>query len=461
MVLNNSIFSILFRLLRLNFVSSLAYVLATLLLSRNSSPSEIGMFAIWVFAVELVAIVSDVGFGHQVLQRNAKPEEINKVFFANLAVSFLYLCICGFVGLIFFPQNAELFFLLCIFKFISIVFSVHSAQAYLEEKYIIESKINLFLLLTVSILSIFLLHFDVQVLFLLTLLYGIPKLSSMIITLFISYRPKMDVDFSVLKEYVKSGVYLIPNNAMIRLHSQIERALIGFFYNIDVLGFFMRSRTFSDSVSNVVFSSGRQLLTRKLSLIKSKVEKENYFQRYLIVVLLAVSAPLVCISALSKDLILLFLGEAWLESASYIVVLAPFVLVSLKVNLDKIFLFSLYENRSTGKVTFVQIILYVLSFSLIDYFGGSLVEVILLTTLLYLFLSLMLLRKCESVYKAEALLVHVYLFLLYLIGVLYSFGEYSQGSFFIANVLVLVIFSIIAYVRMRKKFESTDTFTKL
>lgn len=136
------------------------------------------------------------------------------------------------------------------------------------------------------------------------------------------HRPVLMFNLGEIKEYIRFGVYQIPNSLVNNLGQQIDIMLIGKFMGTDTLGLYSLARTLIykpsllllPAISNVAFPLFSKLKEQNL-LRNATVKVFNISNSALVPVFVA-------IAVLSEPIVLLIYGEKWIDITPYVSLLS-------------------------------------------------------------------------------------------------------------------------------------------
>lgn len=297
----------------------------SIVLARLLSPTEYGLIGIVSIFIAVFNSFVDCGFSTALIRNNKAGEiEYSTVFFANLAISLLLFIILELLAPIIalFFEYPELCSLTRVMGFIIIINAlslVPKTKLTVCLDFKTQTKITLISSISSGIIGIIMAYTGCRVWSLVAQQLCNQIISTILLWLFNKWMPKCLFSQSVLKEMFSFGWKLLVIGLINTLWNEMYQIVIGKCYKPATLGQFTRAKQFSDIFSNNLVSVVQRVSLPALSQIQDNKEllKNNYKKSILLTMYIS-SVLLFVLAAMSKNLILVLLGEKWIEAARFL-----------------------------------------------------------------------------------------------------------------------------------------------
>ena len=315
---------------------ALATIVFLMIKSRIIDPETFGVFAIINILIGILSMFTEFGFGAALIQREkVKDSHISFAFYSTLATGLL---LFSFIVLLsptivsFYENKFDTSVLIAVgFNIVILSLGIVSKSLIMRD---LEFK-KLFFVVFVSnflgnIFGIILALYGFEIWALISINIFMNVIS---VTIAFASKPhslKMTFDITAAKEIFNFGVGLTLLRLFNQLSNQVDKLLIGKFMTPVTLGFYERSLFVATMPRIYVGSALDGVLFSTLSRIQSNIkEVRNLFFRVLS--LLSVFMSYICITVFfnAKEIILVILGENWLEAVPILKILALLIVVQI------------------------------------------------------------------------------------------------------------------------------------
>ena len=303
------------------FLVKFLYFIALIFLARWLGPREFGLIGMIAVFIELGKVVSDSGMTNSLIRTKELTEEDNStVFFINLFMSLLVYSIVYFIApavALFYDQKI-LVELIRIYGLIFILVglsAIHLAIFTKEMKFAEITKICIpGIVIGVSV-GLYLGYNDYGV-WSIVWMYLISELiKTILLWIFSSWRPKLIFSLEKFKYHYTFGWKLMLSSIISIVFKNIYNLLIGKYYSATTLGYFERSKQFSEYPSTTFTSIISRVTYPLLSNIKDdKKRLEDTYKKLIRTSFFIIAPVMLCTASLAKPLFLLLLGEEWLPA---------------------------------------------------------------------------------------------------------------------------------------------------
>lgn len=329
------------------FLKGFSFI-GTFILAKMLTPIDFGLIAIITIFVSLGSIIIDSGLSSSLI-RNIKNEEsdYSTVFYINVLLSLImYLIVYFFAPIIanFYAQPI----LTSIIRVYSLSFII-TALSSIQNVFLLKSLqfkkityLNMPGVLVGNILALVMGYYGFGV-WSIVAMFLLPQFFQMITFWFYSgWFPKWIFSFEKLKYHYDFSFRLLISSLISCLVSNLYNPIIGKIYPLKTLGYFDRGKTLSQYPLIILTQVIGKVTLPILSEIQG--EKEKFFSIFkkLLDFSFFVTAPIMFgLSAISKPLIMIILGEKWVQSAPILQIIciggAFYTIEVLNMNLIKIY----------------------------------------------------------------------------------------------------------------------------
>jgi len=328
-----------------------------IILARLLSPAEFGLVGMVTVLLALSQEIVDSGLTQSLIR---KPDcldiDYNTAFFTNLAIGVaccLIMYLSSTIVSEFYGQDQ----LKLIAKVLSVNIVISSfgvvETAILKKR--IDFKLQTIISLSSTILSgavgiiLAFQGFGVWSLVWKTLALSITR-SSMLM-LFSKWKPKLQFSFSLLKEHFRFGSRVLVSGFLETIYKNILYIVIGKWFSATQLGFYTRAQQFIDLPSKNFTTVIQRVSYPVLVSINKEGERLNKAYRHLVrSVFLASSIIMMLLIGLSREVVLILIGEKWISIVPYmnILCLAGLIYPVLALNNNMM----LTKNKPTQSLGF-------------------------------------------------------------------------------------------------------------
>ncbi len=283
-------------------------------------------------------------------------------------------------------------------------------QSNLQSKYIVISKSIAFTIVSVWRLSLIFFEKSIYYFAVATIIEGL-VISLFIVVFYFKFKgPKIRFSFLTAKDLLSQGFYFFIAGLLIVAYTQIDKIMLGQIMGGTTVGIYAAAMTISSLwvfIPNAIIQSARPVI------MISKTENEQFYlkkyrQLYCSIIWIGIGAS-ICITLLSKPIILLIYGNEFIESINVLIILIWSRIFSLIGTTRAIWL--TVEDLGRFQVSFVAfgaIVNIVLNLILIPRYGaiGAAIAT-LLAEVISTFIALLFFKKTRPLFK---LIIDAFLF---------------------------------------------------
>lgn len=307
-----------------------------IILSKYLSPEEFGLVAIVTVVVGFAQIIVDMGISNAVIHKqNTTKNQLSTLYWLNL-ISGFFLTVTMFLLselIAYFYDNQELAPLLQLLSFSFCINSLGNQFLVLLKK-----RLHFNLIAKIEILSVTLAFLAAVAFAYLgfgaySIIYStlIKATSSNVILILFGLRrdkPSLVFEFNEVKDYLNFGLFQMGQNIVGYFNTQFDVILIGKLLGTEVLGVYsvtkqlvMRpSKMMIPVITQVAFPIMAKIQNDTVRLKKIYIKIINYIA--------SINFPIhVVMVFLAKEIVLLLLGEKWIETIEIFQLLAIYALL--------------------------------------------------------------------------------------------------------------------------------------
>jgi O-antigen/teichoic acid export membrane protein len=179
---------------------------------------------------------------------------------------------------------------------------------------------------------------------------------------FSDYRPSLNFKYSLIKDHLKFGLPVFGTRVTLYGADNADKFLIGKFINAESLGIYSRAFTLvslpihhlSQVITSVMFSS--------FSLIQDDIIKIDLQQKRITRILLYIVSPILGVWIISAEqIVLILVGEDWLEAAPVIKILGFGVFFKVMITLRTNILWALGKSNFEMYFSIISAIIVLLA----------------------------------------------------------------------------------------------------
>ncbi len=302
---------------------------AMIFLARWIGPSDFGLVGMIAVFLALGRTLTDSGMTNSLI-RTKKPDQsdYSTVFYVNMIMSVLVYVIVFFLA----PSIADFFgyhILVEIIRVYGILFliiafsAVQLAILNKEMKFKKITQINFPSTLIGVIIGLYLGYNRYGVWSIVWMYLSTEIVRSSLLWLFSDWKPRFIFSKIKFKYHFEFGYKLVLSGILDTIFKNLYNVLIGKYYSAQVLGFYERSKQFSEYPSATMTSVISKVTYPMLSQIQGDPERLEAIYRKLIRVSFFLISPIMLgAAAIAKPLFLLLLGESWLPAVVIFQILA-------------------------------------------------------------------------------------------------------------------------------------------
>ena len=309
-------------------VRALKFV-AMILLARWLGPTEFGLVGMIAVFIAIGRSLTDSGMTSSLI-RTKKPDatDYSTVFFVNLLMSLLV------YGIIYFsapfiakfygqPILIEIIRLYCLI-FLLIAFSaVQLAILTREMKFNQITKINFPSTVIGVSVGLYLGYNDYGVWSIVWMYLVTEAIRCILLWTLSGWKPKFIFSKSKFKFHYKFGYKLMLSGLLDTGFKNIYNILIGKFFSVQTLGYYERSKQFSEYPSSTLTGVIGKVTYPMLSEIQDDpIRLENVYRKLIRISFFVIAPLMLGGAAIAKPLFLLVLGEEWLPAVLFFQILS-------------------------------------------------------------------------------------------------------------------------------------------
>lgn len=306
-----------------NFGTRLIQFFLGIILARLLSPREYGLLGMVTVFIAFSQVIVDSGFTQALLRKKENSrEEYNTVFIFNIIAGFLFyltLFLCA-DSIAFFFNEKELSTLIKVVSLIIITDSVSIVQrVQLSQKLDFKSQTR-YSLIAAIISGSTAIILAIQGIGVWCLV--IKMLLESIISGFLLWRKsdlqlKISFDKKTFKEMFSFGSNLLLSGLLDRGYKEVNKVIVGRYFNVTELGYYTRATQFSE-----LPSSGITAIVSKVTYpVLAKIDEEQLktvYRRLQKTIVYIIFLLMICLASIAPTLINVLLGEKWMPVSLYL-----------------------------------------------------------------------------------------------------------------------------------------------
>lgn len=308
-----------------NIASSGITFLVGLILARILTPAEFGIIGMITIFIAISNSIVDSGFSNALIRKNdAGDLDYNTVFFFNIVLgAFLYLILYLSAPLIsaFFKEPL----LIPVTKVLGLILIVN-AFAVIQRTLLIkavdfktQTKVSLIASLSSGVIGIGMALSGLGVWSLVGQQLSRQVLNTLFLWVFSRWKPALMFSWTSFKELFGFGSKLLLSGLIDTTYKNIYYLVIGRFYSAAQLGQYTRASQFKDIFAVNLTTVIQRVSYPVLSSIQDdEVRLKEAYRRVIKSTMLVTFACMLGLAAVAKPLILLLIGEKWLEAVTYL-----------------------------------------------------------------------------------------------------------------------------------------------
>jgi O-antigen/teichoic acid export membrane protein len=308
-----------------NILSKGITFLVGLVLARLLTPKEYGIIGIVSIFIAVFNSIVDSGFSSALVRKNdATDVDYNTVFYTNLVISvvlFAVLFLCAPAISKFFHQP-ELVSLTRVMSVIVLINAFSIIQRTLLVKKVdfkTQTKISIIASSVSGVIGIGMAFMKFGVWSLAGQQISRQLLNSIFLWVYNKWRPHKQFSISHFKELFSFGWKLLVSGLINTIWKQIYLIVIGKCYSTETLGQYSRADQFQSIFSSNLTSIIQRVSYPVLSSIQDERERlKQSYKKLIKVTMLVTFTCMLGLAAIAKPLVLVLIGDKWLESVKYL-----------------------------------------------------------------------------------------------------------------------------------------------
>ncbi len=308
-----------------NIANSGITFLVGLILARILSPAEFGIIGIVTIFIAISNSIIDSGFSNALIRKNnARDIDYNTVFYFNLGVGIFFYIVLYFCA----PLISHFFhepLLIPVIKIIGLVLIINSLAIIQRTLFIkkvdfkTQTKISLCASISSGIIGIGMALKGFGVWSLVGQQISRQFINTTLFWIYSKWRPAWQFSKTSFNELFSFGSKLLLAGLIDTIWKNIYYLVIGRFYSAGQLGQYTRAEQF-----NTIFSSNLTAVVQRvsyptLSSIQDEAERlRSAYQKIIKVTMLVAFTCMLGLAAISKSLVIVLIGEKWMEAASFL-----------------------------------------------------------------------------------------------------------------------------------------------
>lgn len=300
-----------------------------IILARILLPEEFGLIGMITIFIAISTTFITSGFGVALIRKkDCRNDEYSTIFYFNFfvgLVSYFVLFIAAPYVSDFFNES-QLINILRVFSVVLIIDSLSIIQRTIltkELNFKLQTKISIISSVTSGSIAVYMAYKGYGVWSLVYKQIIGKSINTILLWLWNKWRPLLIFSTSSFKSLFAFSYKLLISSLVDTIFRNIYLVVIGKFFSAEQLGFYTRADQFK-SLFTENFSS---VLGRVLLPVFTQVEGDDekiklIFKKVLISTFLISSSALLGLAAISKPLIIVLLGEKWIQSIKYLQLLS-------------------------------------------------------------------------------------------------------------------------------------------
>ncbi|WP_160714458.1 lipopolysaccharide biosynthesis protein [Chitinophaga solisilvae] len=311
-----------------NLANSGITFLVGLILARLLSPAEFGILGMITVFIAVANSFIDSGFSQALIRKNdATTQDYNTVFFFNLSIGiaiFLLLYLLAPAISIFFkePKLKAVTRAMGIFLVVSALAIIPKTILTKSIDFKTQAKISLVSSLSSGAIGVGMAYYQMGVWSLVGQVISRQLLNTVLLWIASPWRPSREFSMTSLKGLYRFGSNLLVAGLLETIYKNIYYLIIGRFYSASQLGQYTRAELFATA-----FSSNLSMVVQRVSYpALSAIQHDNQrlkeaYRKVIKSTMLPTFALMMGLAAVARPLILILIGEKWLQAAAFLQIL--------------------------------------------------------------------------------------------------------------------------------------------
>lgn len=305
--------------------SGITFLVGLILAKWFLSPEEFGIIGIVTVFIAISNSIIDSGFSNALIRKiDAKSVDYNTVFYFNLAISILLYAVLYFAS----PVISHFFeepILTPITRVLGVILIINGL-AIIQQTLLIkavdfktQTKVSLISSISSGIIGIGMAILGYGVWSLVAQQLSRQFFNTLFLWIFNNWRPAWEYSKSSFKELFGFGSKLLLSGLIDTIYKNIYQIVIGKFYSAAQLGQYTRAAQFKDIFASNLTSVIQKVSYPVLSSIQEEPERlKSAYRQVIKATMLVTFACMLGLAAVAKPLIIILIGERWLESVEYL-----------------------------------------------------------------------------------------------------------------------------------------------
>jgi teichuronic acid exporter len=312
------------------FINQVGNFLLLVYLSRILSPSDFGLIAMLAIFLAIAQSLVDSGFSQALIQKSIKvtEDDLSTVFYVNLLIStLLYLLLyVSAPSIALFYLQPELVDLSRVLFFVVIINSISlvpRSKLLIKIDFKTQGLINSVSMIVSAIVTIYMVHKGFGYWSLVGMNLSKAFVNTALLISFSRWYPKWLFSIESLKTLFSFGSNLLIAGVLATTVQNLYSILIGRYFNATQVGYFQQGFNYTNMLSGTI-TSVIQGVTYPIMTSIQKDEKRliDVYSKVMGVVTLITFPIFVGFAAVSKEFVLIFLGEKWSPIIPIVIVLS-------------------------------------------------------------------------------------------------------------------------------------------
>lgn len=315
-------------------------LIVSIILARILAPSEYGIIALTTVFITISNVFVESGMPSALIQKKDADElDFSTVFYFNIFMSiFMYIILyCSSPLIAHFYKQEQLINVLRVLGLVIIIAGLKSVQnAYVAKKMIFKKFFICTLLGTIfsAILGIIMAYNNYGVWALVTQQLANTMIDTIMLWIFVKWRPKLQFSFKRLKKLFDFAWKLLVSGLIETIYSQLNGLVIGKVYTSKSLAYYNKANQIPSLVMNNVNNSISSVMFSVMSNEQDDIKSIKKILKKSIILSSFILMPLlVGLAAIAKTLIIVLLTEKWIFSVRYMQILCfAYALYPIHIN---------------------------------------------------------------------------------------------------------------------------------
>ena len=300
-----------------------------IILARLLTPSDYGMIGLLVVFTSISNVFVDSGFSAALIQKGkCTQEDYSTIFFFNVVIGTLCYSICflaaPYIAAFYkIPELEQLSRVLFLVIILNSVVAVQATKLRIELNFKLQSKITIITSVLTGIIAIIAAYNGLGVWAL--VLQSLSSSSLTILCFYIAtrWRPSLVFSWTSFRGMLKFGSNLLAANLLGTIFENLYQLTIGKFCKASDVGLYNRAYHFVQLPTNALVDILIKVNFPLMAQYKDDDNKlKSVYERLLRTPMYILYPVLFLMAALSKPLILVLIGEKWVECALLLSILA-------------------------------------------------------------------------------------------------------------------------------------------